>query len=68
MSPIKHAWDLVGLHLVLDTHSAASKEELWLGIQTIWNSLPQVDIQNLLDSMPRRIAALVAARGGHIKY
>ncbi|GFY09242.1 transposable element Tcb2 transposase [Trichonephila clavipes] len=36
-------------------------------IQAIRNSLPQADIQNLLDSMPRHIAALIAARVGYTK-
>ncbi|GFX37620.1 uncharacterized protein TNCV_3201431 [Trichonephila clavipes] len=31
-------------------------------------SLPQADIQNLFDSMPRRIAVLIAAPGGYTKY
>ncbi|PRD23570.1 UNVERIFIED_CONTAM: hypothetical protein NCL1_45998 [Trichonephila clavipes] len=53
MPPIEHAWDLVGRRLARDPHLAASKDELLLRIQAIWNSLPQADIQNLFDSMPR---------------
>ncbi|GFW18726.1 transposable element Tc1 transposase [Trichonephila clavipes] len=68
MSPIEHVWDWVGRHLARDLRPAASKDELLLRIQTIWNSLPQVDIQYLFDSMPRRIAALIAARDGYTKY
>ncbi|GFX66932.1 hypothetical protein TNCV_999711 [Trichonephila clavipes] len=44
MSPIEHEWDLVAR----DSRPAASKDELWLGIQAIWNSLPKADIQNIL--------------------
>ncbi|GFX56888.1 transposable element Tcb2 transposase [Trichonephila clavipes] len=68
MSPIEHVWDFVGRCLIRDPHPAASKDELLLRIQAIWNSLPQADIQNLFDSMPCRIAALIAARGGYTKY
>ncbi|GFW78010.1 transposable element Tcb1 transposase [Trichonephila clavipes] len=68
MSPLEHVWDLVSQHLARDPRPAASKDELFLRIQAIWNSLPQADIQNLFDSMPRRIAALIAAHGGYIKY
>ncbi|GFW71576.1 hypothetical protein TNCV_2310111 [Trichonephila clavipes] len=68
MSPIEHVWYWVGRRLTRDPHSAASKDEPLLHIQTIWNSLPQADIQNLFDSMPRRIAALIAERGGYTKY
>ncbi|GFY13084.1 transposable element Tcb1 transposase [Trichonephila clavipes] len=68
MSPIEHVWNLVGRRLARDPHPAASKDELLLRIQAIWNSLPQADIQNLFDSVPRRFAALIAARGGYTKY
>ncbi|GFY36239.1 transposable element Tcb2 transposase [Trichonephila clavipes] len=68
MSPIEHVWDLVGRHLVRDPRLAASKDELLLRIQTIWNSLPQADNQNLFDSVPRHIAALIAVWGGCTKY
>ncbi|GFT29048.1 transposable element Tcb1 transposase [Trichonephila clavipes] len=68
MSPIEHVWNLVGRRLTHDPRPAASKDELLLHIQAIWNSLPQADIQNLFDSMPRRIAALIVVRGGYTKY
>ncbi|GFX11155.1 transposable element Tcb2 transposase [Trichonephila clavipes] len=68
MSPIEHVWDIVGWRLAHDLRPVASTDELWLRIQTIWNTLPQADIQNLFNSMPRRVAALIAARGGHTKY
>ncbi|GFT21157.1 transposable element Tcb2 transposase [Trichonephila clavipes] len=55
-SPILHVWDLVGRRLARDLRPAASKDELLLCIQAMWNSLPQAGIQNLFHSMPRRIA------------
>ena len=64
MSPIEHMWDLVGRNLC----PAASKHELWLRIQAIWNFFLQADIQNLVDSMPRRIAAFIKIRGNYTKY
>ncbi|GFV62396.1 transposable element Tcb1 transposase [Trichonephila clavipes] len=68
MSPIGHEWDIVGRCIARDLRPVASTDKLWLRIQTIWNTLPQTDIKNLLNSMPRRVAALIAARGGHTKY
>ncbi|GFT48507.1 uncharacterized protein TNCV_762161 [Trichonephila clavipes] len=58
MPPTEHVWDLVGQRLARDLRPAASKDELLLSIQALWNSLPQADIQNLFDSMPRRIAIM----------
>ncbi|KFM70844.1 Transposable element Tcb1 transposase, partial [Stegodyphus mimosarum] len=68
MSPIEHVWDVSGRRLARDPRPVASADELWVRVQTIWNALPQSDIQTLFDSMPRRVAALIAARGGHTKY
>ncbi|GFV86113.1 hypothetical protein TNCV_671101 [Trichonephila clavipes] len=68
MSPIEHVWNLVGRRPTRDPRPAASKDELLLRIQATWNSLPQADIQNLFDSMPRRIAALIAESGGYTKH
>ncbi|GFV85448.1 hypothetical protein TNCV_3772721 [Trichonephila clavipes] len=68
MSPIEHVWDLVGWRLSRDPRPAASNDELLLRIHAIWNSLPQADIHNLFDFMPRRIPALIAACGGYTKH
>ncbi|GFS67789.1 transposable element Tcb1 transposase [Trichonephila clavipes] len=68
MSPIEHVWDWVVRRLAHSPCPAASKYELLLRIQAIWNFLPQTDIQTRLDSMPRRIATLIAACDGYIKY
>ncbi|GFV49807.1 transposable element Tc1 transposase [Trichonephila clavipes] len=68
VSPIEHVWDVVGWHLARDPRPAASKDELLLTIQALWNSLSQISIQNLFGSMLRHIALLIAASGGHTKY
>ncbi|GFX95078.1 transposable element Tc1 transposase [Trichonephila clavipes] len=65
MSSIEHVWDLVGRRFARGLRPAASKDELLLRIHAIWKSIPHADIQNLFDSMPRRIAALIAACGGY---
>ncbi|GFV84335.1 uncharacterized protein TNCV_1591941 [Trichonephila clavipes] len=68
MSPIEHEWDIVGRRIARDLRPVASTDELWLRIQTIWNTLPQTDIKNLFNSMPRRVAALIAARVNGDRY
>ena len=59
--------NLVPWNLAFDPRSATSKDELWLRIQAVWNYLPQAGIQNLFESIPRRIEALIAARSGYTK-
>ncbi|GFW47845.1 transposable element Tcb2 transposase [Trichonephila clavipes] len=68
MSPIEHAWYLIDRRLARDPRLSTSKDELLLRIQAIWNSFPQAGIQNLFDSMPRRIGTLIVARVGYTKY
>ncbi|GFU69367.1 hypothetical protein TNCV_3210311 [Trichonephila clavipes] len=68
MSLIAHVSDLVGWRFASDPRLAASKDELLLRIQAIWNSLPQAAIQILFKSMLRRIAALISARSDYTKY
>ncbi|GFU81128.1 hypothetical protein TNCV_1117801 [Trichonephila clavipes] len=67
VSPIEHEWDLVDRCLACHMGPAVSKDELLLRIQTIWNFLPQADIQNLFYPMPLRKAALNAALGSYTK-
>ncbi|GFV39817.1 transposable element Tcb2 transposase [Trichonephila clavipes] len=44
MLPIEYVWDLVDRRLARDPRPAASKDELLLRIQAMWNSLLQADI------------------------
>ncbi|GFU99476.1 transposable element Tc1 transposase [Trichonephila clavipes] len=68
ISHIELVWDLVGERLARDPRPASTKDELLMRLQAIWNFLSQADIQNLFDSMPRLIVALIATRGGYTKY
>ena len=43
-------------------------DELYNEIQRIWFSIPHDFIKSLIDSMTRRLNALIAARGGTTKY
>ncbi|GFW99255.1 transposable element Tcb2 transposase [Trichonephila clavipes] len=53
LSPIEHVWDFVLRHFARDPRPTASKDELLLRMQAIWNSLPQADIQNLQNTTPQ---------------
>jgi hypothetical protein len=33
-----------------------------------WEKIPKEVCQNLIESMPRRVAAVLRAKGGHTKY
>ena len=48
--------------------SPHSLDDLWSVIVEEWNSIPRETIRSLYNSIPRRLSACVAAKGGHTKY
>jgi len=54
----------------MQTYETPSKgvHELWDRVVEEWNKIPAETCQNLIESMPRRIEAVIKAKGGHTKY
>jgi hypothetical protein len=46
----------------------SSNQDLRNKIETVFRAITKDDTQPLVDSMPRRVRALAAAKGGHTKY
>ncbi|GFX55856.1 uncharacterized protein TNCV_1427181 [Trichonephila clavipes] len=63
LSPIEHVWTLLGRQL----QPSRDTEELTAQMQRLWQDLPQGVISDF-ESMPRRISACIAARGGFTTY
>ena len=42
--------------------------ELWEKIEEQWNKTDANVCQDLIESMPRRLEAVIKAKGGHTKY
>ncbi|EFN75604.1 Transposable element Tc1 transposase, partial [Harpegnathos saltator] len=61
-----HLWQELKLRTGNKKHS--NKAELWQDLQTQWQNLPQDRISNLIASMPRRCAAVIAFKGMAAKY
>lgn len=68
LNPIEHLW--FGLKRRLQSYQEESKSmyELWERVQETWNSIPVEKCVNVIESMPRRINAVMKAKGGHTKY
>jgi transposase len=62
-NPLEHVWSQIKLKL--RGRQFASQDALWAAVQQLFEA---VDIQPLLESMPRRVAAVIANAGGHTKY
>ncbi|GFW47948.1 transposable element Tcb2 transposase [Trichonephila clavipes] len=64
LSPIECVWDALGRQL----QPSRDTGELTAQMQRLWQDLPQGVISDLIESMPRRISACIAARGGFTTY
>ncbi|GFV16503.1 transposable element Tcb2 transposase [Trichonephila clavipes] len=64
LSPIEHVWNALGRQL----QPSRDTGELTAQMQRLWQDLPQGVISELIESMPRRISACIAARGGFTTY
>ncbi|UYV66530.1 Transposase [Cordylochernes scorpioides] len=67
LSPIEHVWDIIGrrLHALPQPRS---EDELWQMVEREWRAIPQDAFRTLIDSLPRRVAACIAVRGGPTCY
>jgi transposase len=68
LNPIEHLWHYLKKRLGEYEVEARSIQELWERVQTEWDKIPASVCQNLIESMPRRIAAVLEAKGGYTKY
>ncbi|GFT37208.1 uncharacterized protein TNCV_1126681 [Trichonephila clavipes] len=64
LSPVEHVWD----QLKRQMPSCHSVHDLELGVQDLWAHLPQDNIRCLINSMPDRVAACIAAGDGPTRY
>lgn len=66
LNPIEHLWDHVEKEI--RKHQITSKQDLKIRIQEAWDAIPEDVTKNLVESMPRRLLAVVAAHGGPTRY
>ncbi len=68
LNPIEHLWNHVKRKLGEYEEPASSVQELWDRFQEEWDRIEPSVCQNLIESMPRRIEAVLKAKGGYTKY
>ena len=66
LNPIEHLWE----HLKRDKvkRTITNQKTLWHALQACWNNVEPEKIHTLVKSMEHRVAAVLKAKGGHIKY
>ena len=67
LNPIEYLWHHLKRQLNAYEVPAAGMFELWGQVEAEWNKIPEV-CRNLIESMPRRIEAVIQAKGGPTKY
>ena len=68
LNPIEHLWEHLKRQLRQYETPPKGVHELWDRVSEEWNAIPPKTCQNLIESMPRRIQAVIRAKGGHTKY
>lgn len=68
MNPIKNLWDELERQVWAHTSLPKNREELWEILQEEWYNIEVDKYQNLVSSMPRRVAAVIASKGHPTKY
>ena len=68
LSPIENIWSWVAERLGRHRSPATTIDEVWHRLEAAWNDLPVSVIQAQFDSMPNRVRAVLAARGGSCVY
>ena len=68
LNPIEHLWDELKRRLNAYSDHPRSMQELSERIRVEWNRLPKDYCKKLVDSIPRRIAQVLARRGAWTDY
>ena len=65
---IEHLWDELGRAISSMDNPPQNLDELCQALLDKWAQIPVQRLQRLVASMPRRLAAIIAARGGNTRY
>lgn len=68
INPIEHLWVHLKRALLAYPTPPKGVHELWERVEVEWNGISPEICQNLIESMPRRIRAVISAEGGHTDY
>ena len=66
LNPIEHIWSHIKHRL--DQRVINTMDELWEATQAEWQALTLEFLETLVESMPRRLQAVIRAHGGAIDY
>ncbi len=68
LNPIEHLWHHLKLKLSAYDLRAKGVHELWERVDKEWNTFTEDECRRYIESMPARIQAVLAAKGGSTRY
>jgi hypothetical protein len=68
LNPIEHLWFILKRRLAEYSNPPNGMTELWECIEREWEQIDAATCQNLIESMPRRVEAVIKAKGGYTTY
>jgi hypothetical protein len=68
LNPIKHLWDELECRVRASPHHPTSVPNLTNALVAEWKQVPVAIFQNLVESLPRRVEAVIAAKVGPTPY
>jgi len=68
LNPIEHLWEHLDRQVRKRVNEPRSTKDLAEILMEEWDQIPVEVTKNLVDSMPRRIEAVIRAKGGATKY
>ncbi|GBN26135.1 hypothetical protein AVEN_165619-1 [Araneus ventricosus] len=68
LNPIDHLWDILEKGVKAHHTTPATLTELWKALADVWQAIPVERFLKLVESMSRRVAAVITARGGPSRY
>jgi hypothetical protein len=68
LNPIEHLWDQLDKRVRQRKPPPQTLDQFRQMLQQEWRTIPRNNVSNLIESMPRRCRAVLAARGGHTQY
>ena len=66
LNPIEHLWRILAIRI--KSYKPKDLKELEERLKEEWSKIPAVEVQNLIASMPKRVEAVITAKGGPTKY
>ncbi len=68
LNPIEHLWDVVEREIHIMDVQPSNLQQLCDDIMSIWTKISEECFQHLVESMPRRIKAVLKAKWGPTRY